>query len=69
VWEHPLSRNKFKFSTFTGVVDDFRLTCTREQSRGTPNETTQWEVPQTAGPCTLRVTGGVGATFKLVEEW
>jgi hypothetical protein len=69
VWEHPLSRPKFKFSTFTGRADEFRLTCLRQQSRGSPNDTTQWSAPATAGPCVLRVYGDVGATFKLIEEW
>jgi TonB family protein len=69
VWEHPLSRRKFKFSTFTGVADAFRLSCVRQLSSGAPNETQEWSVPASAGLCTLRVTGTVGATFKLVEEW
>lgn len=69
VWEHPLSRRKFKFSGATGQVQEFRLTCVTQVARGPVNETAEWGVPAAAGPCTLRVFGSVDATVKLIEEW
>ena len=69
VWEHPLSRSRFKFGRFTGRADELRLTCLRQLTQDAPNETQQWSAPRSAGPCVLRVYGDVGATFKLIEEW
>ena len=69
VWEHPLSRRKFKFAGFIGLVHEFRLSCVRQLMQSPVNETTQWSVPRSAGPCVLRVYGEVGASFKLIEEW
>ncbi|MCE9522225.1 MAG: energy transducer TonB [Alphaproteobacteria bacterium] len=69
LWEHPLSRRKFKFSSFTGEVREFRLSCVTQMTDGPVNETAQWSVPRAAGPCILRVSGEVGASFKLIEEW
>lgn len=69
VWEHPLSRRKFKFASLIGQVSEFRLTCTKQETSGDVNETAQTDAPQSAGPCTLRVYGEVGAAFKLIEDW
>lgn len=69
VWEHPVSRRKFKFAEFTAPVQEFRLSCVRQSTQSPMNEATQWSVPRSAGPCILRVYGPVGATFRLIEEW
>lgn len=69
VWEHPMSRRKFKFAGLIGRVNEFRLSCVRQLMHSPVNETEQWSVPRSAGPCVLRVYGEVGAAFKLIEEW
>ena len=69
VWEHPLSRRRFKFAALVGSVNEFRLSCIRQLTNGPVNETAQWSVPRSVGPCTLRVYGDAGAALKLIEEW
>jgi TonB family protein len=69
VWEHTLTRRKFKFASFVGQVSEYRLTCIRQATKTTVDATSQWEVPRNAGPCVLRVYGEVGAAFTLIEEW
>ncbi len=69
IWEHHLSRRKFKFANFIGRVNEFRLSCTRQLMNSPVSETEQWSVLPSAGPCVLRVYGEVGAAFKLIEEW
>lgn len=69
VWEHPLSRQKFSFTSLTGAVQDFRLTCVRQLLNGPVNDTAQWSAPRSPGACTLRVYGAVGARLRLIEEW
>jgi TonB family protein len=69
VWEHILTRRKFKFSSPIGQVNEFRLTCVKQSTTSPLNETSQWEVPASAGPCVLRVYGEVGAAFTMTEEW
>ncbi len=69
IWEHPLSRRKFKFAALIGQIQEFRLNCVRQLSNGPVDETTQVSVPQSAGTCILRVRGEVGAAFRLIEEW
>lgn len=69
VWEKQLTRSKFRFARVIGIVEDFRLVCTRQLAGGAVNESAHWSVPASAGTCTLRVAGEVGAAFKLIEEW
>ncbi len=69
VWEKQLTRTKFRFARVIGIVEDFRLVCTRQLAGGAVNESGHWSVPADAGTCTLRVAGEVGAAFKLIEEW
>ena len=69
VWEHTLSRGKFRFTSPGSGVKTFRVNCTREASNADVNENGEWTVPKGAGPCTLRVYGDAGASFKLTEEW
>jgi TonB family protein len=69
IWEHPLSRRKFKFVGFPGQVQEFDLSCVKQQTRSRVDAAAEWPVPTNAGPCTLRVYGQVRTTLKLVEEW
>lgn len=68
-WQHALSRRKFKFTAFPGQVREFRLNCLRQQTEGPVTGTSEWTVPQSAGPCTLTVYGEPRATLTLIEEW
>jgi len=69
VWEHPLSRRKFKFASFSGQVQEFELSCVKQQTQSRVDAAAEWTVPTSAGPCTLRVYGEVRTTLKLIEEW
>ena len=69
VWEHALSRTKFRFASVGSGVKVFRMNCTRETSNADVSEAGEWAIPKGAGPCTLRVYGDAGASFKLTEEW
>ncbi len=69
VWDHTISRRKFKFAMLIGRVNEFRLSCTRHVLIGPVDDTSQWNIPAAVGPCVLRVTGELGAGVKLVEEW
>jgi TonB family protein len=69
MWEHPLSRRKFKFASLVGQIQEYRLNCVRQVSSGAVDMTTQVSVPPSAGACVLRVYGEVGAAFRLIEEW
>lgn len=69
IWEHTLSRAKFRFAAPESGVKEFRVNCTREVTTGDVNDSAEWTVPKDAGPCTLRVYGDIGASFKLTEEW
>ena len=69
MWEHPLSRRKFKFATLVGQIQGYRLNCVRQVSSGAVDVTTQVSVPPSAGACVLRVYGEVGAGFRVIEDW
>ena len=69
VWEHTLTRSKFKFASLGSGVSQYRINCTRQTMTEQTSEALQADVPKAAGPCTLRVYGEIGASFKLVEEW
>ena len=69
MWEHPLSRRKFKFAALVGQIQEYRLNCVRQVSNGAVDLTTQVNVPPSAGACVLRVYGEVGAAFRLIEDW
>lgn len=69
IWEHPLSRRKFRFASFSGQVQEFELSCVKQQTQSRVDAAAEWTVPANAGPCTLRVSGEARTTLKLVEEW
>jgi TonB family protein len=69
VWEHDMIRRKFSFSTITGSLAKFRVNCVVHLVEDDVKLATQWSTPDFSGPCTLRVWGEPGTTFKLVEEW
>lgn len=68
VWRHALLRQKFSFARLKGEVKSFRLACVAAEHDAAVDEETQWNVPQQAGPCMLRVDGAPGASFLLIEE-
>lgn len=69
MWEHELLRRKFSFASITGSLTKFRATCVVHLVEDEVKPANQWSTPEFAGPCTLRVWGEPGTTFKLVEEW
>lgn len=69
VWEHPLSRRKFRFAAFSGQVQEFQLSCVKQQTQSRVDAAAEWTVPPSAGPCTLRVHGQARTTLKVIEEW
>lgn len=69
IWEHALSRRKFKFTSFPGQVQEFQLSCVKQQTQSRLDAAAEWTVPPNAGPCTLRVYGEARTTLKLIEEW
>lgn len=69
MWEHELLRRKFSFASITGSLTKFRATCVVHLVEDEVKLANQWSTPEFAGPCTLRVWGEPGTTFKLVEEW
>jgi len=68
VWRHRLLRSKFVFQDIAGDVKSFQLVCVAAKHDAPVDDEMRWDVPAQAGPCTLRVDGAPGATFKLVEE-
>ena len=69
LWEHPLIRRKFAFDGTNGKVANFKLSCFTQIVEGKVDDTSQWAVPVSAGPCMLRAFGEAGAAFVLIEEW
>jgi len=69
VWTHPLLRAKFHFAQIQGEAKSFRLICTGTVFEAAIDAETEWNVPNAAGDCTLRVEGAPGAAFHLVENW
>ena len=69
LWEHDLIRRKFSFATIAGEVTKFRATCVVHLVEDEVLLGKQWSTPDFSGPCTLRVWGKPGTTFKVVEEW
>jgi TonB family protein len=69
VWEHPLSRPKFTFTSVNGTLSKLRVNCVVHLVEDTAKPSTQWTLPNATGPCILRVYGEAGTSFKLVEEW
>jgi TonB family protein len=69
VWEHDLIRRKFSFAAVTGELMKFRASCVVHLVEDEVKLAQQWSTPDFSGPCTLRVWGKPGSTFKLVEEW
>jgi hypothetical protein len=69
VWEHPLSRPKFTFTSVNGSLSKLRVHCVVHVVEDTAKPSTQWTLPDATGPCILRVYGETGTSFKLVEEW
>jgi TonB family protein len=65
VWE----RKKFSFTSITGTLTKFRVNCVVHLVEDDVKLANQWSTPEFSGPCTLRVWGEPGTTFKLVEEW
>ena len=68
VWRHALLRSKFSFAQISGEVRSFHLSCAQTVHDAAVDAEMEWNVPQQAGPCLLRVDGAAGATFKFVEE-
>ncbi len=69
MWEHDLIRRKFSFAAITGELTKFRASCVVHLVEDEVKLAQQWSTPEFSGPCTLRVWGTPGTTFKLVEEW
>ncbi len=69
VWEYDLIRKKFSFTSITGTLTKFRVNCVVHLVEDDVKLANQWSTPEFSGPCTLRVWGEPGTTFKLVEEW
>ncbi len=69
VWEYDLIRKKFSFTSITGTLTKFRANCVVHLVEDDVKLASQWSTPEFSGPCTLRVWGEPGTTFKLVEEW
>ena len=69
VWEYELMRKKFSFTAITGALTKFRVNCVVHLVEDDVKLANQWSTPEFSGPCTLRVWGEPGTTFKLVEEW
>jgi TonB family protein len=69
MWEHDLIRRKFSFAAVTGELTKFRANCIVHLVEDEVKIAQQWSTPEFSGPCTLRVWGTPGTTFKLVEEW
>jgi TonB family protein len=69
VWEHPLSRPKFTFTSVNGTLSKLRVNCVVHVVEDTAKPATQWTLPDATGPCILRVYGEAGTSFKLIEEW
>lgn len=69
VWEHDLIRRKFSFASISGELTKFRASCVVHLVEDEVKLVQQWSTPEFSGPCTLRVWGKPGTTFKLVEEW
>ncbi len=69
IWEYDLIRKKFSFASIAGTLTKFRVNCVVHLVEDDVKLANQWSTPEFAGPCTLRVWGEPGTTFKLVEEW
>jgi TonB family protein len=67
-WEHRMLRPNFSFDQIQGSVTSFRLSCTGTLLDLPIDTEQQWNIPASAGTCTLRVQGSPGASFVLVEE-
>ena len=68
-WWHPMLRSKFHLDQIQGEVKSFRLVCVGTVFEAEVDPEMEWNVPASAGECTLRVEGAPGATFRLIEEW
>lgn len=68
-WSHPLLRARFHFENIQGDAKSFRLVCTGTVFEAAIDSEIEWNVPDAAGECTLRVEGAPGAQFHLIEEW
>jgi hypothetical protein len=66
-WVHPMVRRKFAFDSVNPSVKAFTLTCQTQIVTGAVNATQEWSIPNSAGRCSIRVTGDPGATFQFVE--
>ena len=69
MWEYELIRKKFSFTSISGTLTKFRVNCVVHLVEDDVKLANQWATPEFSGPCTLRVWGEPGTTFKLVEEW
>jgi hypothetical protein len=66
--DFELHRRKFSFDGIVGNLSKFRVNCVVHVVEDDIKPTTQWTLPAAAGPCTLRVWGEPGTTFKIVEQ-
>lgn len=68
-WVHPMVRRKFAFDNLGPGVKSFALTCQTQIVTGEVNSTQEWAIPNSAGSCSIRVTGEAGSRFQFVEAW
>jgi TonB family protein len=66
-WDHTLNRNQFSIDQVAGRIDTLDIICETSIVTLDYEPGKQWGVKREGGSCSLKVIGGVGTTFRLIE--